>query len=165
MYVLCTFFLIIRARSLDRNNSSGHARPRPTLRSGFPLIVCPALIPLLAERPPRGLHFIFPEPSMPARCNACVGRATGSLRHGSSSHRFVDLAEEEDDTRSHVNRSFKWRAVSATRSEMKNQIGNARWKILGDPERLCEISVKYLTFNFENCRYLIIAKLDSFHSI
>lgn len=56
------FFMFNRtARGLDTNNFAGHARPRPSLRSGFPLIVNPAFVPLLAERPPRGLLFIFPE--------------------------------------------------------------------------------------------------------
>lgn len=54
------------------------------------------LFPPLAPRATssRGLLFIFPECLCRRDAMPCVGRATGSLRHGSSSHRFVDLAVE-----------------------------------------------------------------------
>lgn len=106
-----------QTKRLDTNNSTGHARPRPTLRSGFPLIVFRVYSPTRRATSSRGLLFIFSERL--CRRDACVGRATGSLRHGSSSHRFVDLVVEEDDIRSHVNRSSKWRAVPQL---------NQRWK-------------------------------------
>jgi len=108
-------FVYIIATRFDINNSQVTLDRERNPRFGFPLIVSPAFIPLVAPRATssRGLLFIFPE----RLCDACVGRATGSLRHGSSSHRFVDFAVEEDDTCSHVNRSSKWRAAG---TEMKN---------------------------------------------
>lgn len=73
----------------------------------------PAFIPLLARATSSRPTLYLSWTSMPARCDAmrcdaCVGRANGSLRHGSSSHCFVDSVAEGDDTHSsHVNRTLE----------------------------------------------------------